>query len=464
MTNIPFPIRPAFPPGTGMRGGLLAAAAFVLLWFSAITAEADMDIQRVTSPGGIEAWLVENHNVPQIAMRFGFVGGSAQDPEGKEGLAYFVSGMLDEGAGELDSVAFQKRMQETAIRMDFDASRDSFVGEFQTLTRNREEGFELLRLALGEPRFDSDAVERIRGQILTSLKFDLNEPRKVASREWFRLAFGDHPYASPLKGTQASVETITREDLQDYVRRVFARDTLKVAVVGDIDAETLAPLLDEVFGGLSEKSDLRPVPETAPPGEGARKVVEMNIPQSVAVFGSEGVKRKDEDFVPAYVMNYILGGGGFGSRLMEEVREKRGLAYGVYTHLSPMRKAAVLIGSVATENEAVNRSLDVIRAELARMAEEGPSAEELENAKKHLTGSYPLRFDASSKIANQLLGIQMEELGIDYVDKRNDLIEAVTLEDVKRVADRLLKPGSLLVTIVGKPSQPEPSGGPAKEG
>lgn len=410
-----------------------------------------MEIQEVTSPGGIKAWLVESHQVPLIAMKFGFAGGAAHDPKDKGGLASFASGMLDEGAGDLDSIAFQERQEELAVKMEFDAGRDMFVGTFQTLTRNKDEAADLLRMALTKPRFDEDAVERIRGQILTALKFDLNDPRKVASREWFKLAFKRHPYARPIDGTMESVARITAEDLKTFARTVFARDTLSIGIVGDIDAKSLGPWLDRVFGGLPELSGIKPIAEADDPSGPQRKVIEMNVPQSVAVFGHAGFKRKDKDFVASYVLNYILGGGGFNSRLTEEVREKRGLAYSVYSYLSPYRRSAIYVGNVATENKSMVRSLKVIENELQRMAEEGPTAEELRNAKQYLTGSYPLRFDTSPKIANQLMWIQIEDLGIDYIDTRNDKIEAVTLEDVRRVAKRLIKADGLIVTIVGKP-------------
>jgi zinc protease len=417
----------------------------------ATPAGAEMRIQEVTSPGGIKAWLVESRQVPLIAMRFAFAGGAAHDPDGKEGLANFVSGILDEGAGELGSIEFQERQEELAVKLEFEAGRDMFVGSFQTLTRNSEEAAGLLHLALTKPRLDADAVERIKGQILTGLKFDLNDPREVASKEWFKLAFKGHPYARPVKGTMESVARIGAEDLRGFVRSVLARDTLKVAVVGDIDARTLGPMLDKVFGDLPASSGLKPVTEAAPPAGPQRKHIEMNVPQSVAVFGHGGFKRKDKDFIASYVLNYILGGGGFNSRLTEEVREKRGLAYSVYSYLSPYQSAAIYVGNVATENKSMVRSLKVIGDELQRMAEKGPTAEELKNAKQYLTGSYPLRFDTSSKIANQLLWIQIEDLGLGYIDTRNEKIEAVTLDDIRRVAKRLLKADGLIVTIVGKP-------------
>ena len=429
---------------------LIAAFLFGFGVTYAATASA-MKIQTVKSPGGIEAWLVEEHSVPLIAMRFAFEGGSSQDPAGKEGVANFLTAMMDEGAGDLTAIQFQERMEEIAMRMGFEDSRDALYGSFETLTESRDEAVELLRLAINAPRFDPDAVERIRGQLLTSLAFAAKDPDRVAAREWFAAAFPDHPYGRPANGTAESLATINRDDLEGYRRRVFAKDTLKVVAVGDIDAETLGKILDRVFGDLPDKAQLEPVPFIEPKKGGNLHIVEMPVPQSVATFGLAGIPRKDPDFIPAFVMNHILGGGGFSSRLMEEVREKRGLAYSVYSYLQPYQHTAIFAGGVATKNEEIGQSLDVIRAELERMATEGPTPQELENAKSYLVGSYPLRFDTNSKIANQLLGIMQDGLGKDYVDKRNSLIEAVTLEDVKRAASRVLATDNLIMTVVGQP-------------
>jgi zinc protease len=435
-------------------------AAIALLAALAASSADAMEIKRVTSPGGIEAWLVESHANPLIAMRFAFRGGASQDPQDRQGLAYFVSGMMDEGAGDLDSVAFQERLQSLATRMDFDAGRDVMLGNVQMLAANKDESFELLRLAMSKPRFDADSIERVRGQIIAGLKFDENDPEEVASLAWDRLAFRDHPYGRPIKGTKASIAAITRDDLRDYVRRVFARDKLAITVVGDIDAETLGCALDHVFGALPQHSALAPVADVKPPLGPAREIIEMNVPQSVAQFGHRAFSRKDDDFMAAYILNYIIGGGGFSSRLMEEVREKRGLAYSVHSNLFPYQHGAVFVGNVATQNERVGQSLEVIESELRRVAEEGPSAEELAGAKSYLTGAYALRFESSSSIANQLLWIQIEDLGIDYIDRRNELIEEVSLDDIRRVAKRLIEADRLITTIVGKPVEARPKAAP----
>jgi len=425
---------------------LLCLAAPVL------TAKAHaMKIQQIKSPGGIDAWLVQEHAVPLIALRFVFEGGSSQNPAGKEGLANFLSAMMDEGAGDLDSHKFQERMEELAFRMSFEDARDGFYGSFETLTANRDPSVEMLRLAVNQPRFDADAVERVRKQLLSGLAFAAKNPNRVAGKAWSAQAFPGHPYGLPSDGTPESIARMTRDDLEGFRKRNFARDNLKVVAVGDINAEQLGALLDRVFGDLPAKAELTPVARTTPEAKERVQVIPMDVPQSVVQFGAPGIAREDDDFMAAFVLNQILGGGGFASRLTEEVREKRGLAYSVYSYLQPYRRTAIFAGGVATKNEEVGRSLDVIRSELRRMAEGGPTPEELQNAKDYLTGSFALRFDTNAKIANQLLGFLFEGYGIDYIDKRNALVNAVTLEDVKRVAARLLKADELIVTVVGKP-------------
>jgi zinc protease len=436
--------------GRPMQRLAAPALAFCLILFGSFAEARAMNIQKLVSPKGIEVWLVEDHTLPMLAMQFGFEGGSAQDPVGKEGLAYFVSGTLDEGAGDIESQDFKDLLEGLAIDLSFDANRDVMTGGIKTLTKNKDEAFRLLRLSLTEPRMDEEAVERVREQIFSIIKVDQESPENVASESWFAQVFPGHPYSSPTKGTLDSIRRITREDLKGFVKRNFARDKLHIAVVGDITPEELTRRVDEIFGSLPAKAELRTVPEASWKPGISQEIIPMATPQSVVNFGQPGPKRKDEDFMPAYVLNYILGGGGFASRLMTEVREKRGLAYSVYTYLQPYDRAGIWLGGVATENKSVGESIRIIKSVLSEMAERGPTPEELADAKRYLTGSYALRFSSSSQIAGILLWLQIEDLGIDYIDKRNALVEAVTIEDIKRVA-KTLQPDKLIITIVGQP-------------
>ncbi|MFA5900581.1 MAG: pitrilysin family protein [Hyphomicrobium sp.] len=438
---------------TFRRFGAGSLAAFAVAIFATLSSPANaMKIQSVKSPGGIEAWLVEEHAVPMMAMRFAFDGGSSQDPNGKEGVANFVTAMLDEGAGDLTSRQFQERMEDLSMRMSYEEAKDAFYGNFETLTASRDESAELLKLALNKPRFDTDAVERIRQQLMASLAYAARDPDKVAQNEWYAVAFAGHPYARPANGTEATVSKMSGADLESYRKRVFAKDTLKVVAVGDITPEQLGKMLDDVFGGLPAKAELSPVPKTEPVVGGRQTVVDMDVPQSVAVFGMGAMPRKDPDFMAAFVLNQILGGGGFASKLMEEVREKRGLAYSVYTYVYPYQHASIFSGGVATRNDKMGQSLDIIREELQKMANGDVSQTDLDNAKSYLVGSYPLRFDTNAKIATQLLGLRMDDFGPEYVDNRNAMVAAVSLDDLKRVAKRLLDTHNLIVTVVGKPA------------
>ncbi len=425
-------------------------AALSLLLFTALPANA-MKIQKVTSKNGVEAWLVEDHSRPILSMQFAFAGGATQDPADKPGVASFVSGMLDEGSGDLDSEAFQKRLEDLAAKFSVSASHDHMTVTFQTLTDNRAEAVKLLQSAIASPHFTPADVERIREQIVANLRQEEKDPNKAATNEWFKLAFGPHAYGRPVNGTLETAAAITPADLHDYVKKNFARDNLKTAVVGDIDAKQLGEMLDFVFSGLPEKSTLTPVADVAWDTASKQRVVQMPNPQSVVQFGFEGLKRNDPDFIPAYILNYVVGGGGFSSKLMHEVREKRGLAYSVYTYLFPLDHAGVFLGGVATENKSVGQSMELIKAELEQVAQEGLSDKELRTAKDYLVGSFALRFDTSAKIAQQLLAIQLDDLGIDYIDRRNGEVEAVTVADIKRVAKRLMEPKNLIVTVAGAP-------------
>jgi zinc protease len=430
--------------------GLIAGVA--LLWVAATPSQAAAKIQRLVSPGGIEAWFVQDATVPLIAMEYAFSGGAAQDPAGKSGVGNMVASLLDEGAGDLDSKTFHERLDRRAIELSFSSTRDYFRGSLRMLKDNKDEAFDLLHLALTSPRLDATDVERIRAQVISALRRESTTPTSLASRKFLELAFGDHPYGRQANGTLQSVPLIDVADLKDYVRRGIARDTLRIAVVGDVDPETLGKLLDKTFGGLPAKASLTPVADVEAAKPPQRAFIPLDVPQTVVTFGGPGVRRDDPKFMAAYVVNHILGGGSFSSRLYKEVREKRGLAYSIYQSLLWMDRSAIFIGNTGTRADRAGETVDAIEREIRRMAEDGPTQKELDEAKSYLKGSQMLALDTSSKLAQALLQYQLDKLPIDYIEKRNALVDAVTLDDAKQAAKKLWGQG-LLTVIVGRAPQ-----------
>ena len=345
-----------------MRGTLFALV--LVLWASAAGA---MSVERVTSPGGIEAWLVEDHSVPVVSIRFAFPGGAALDPVGKGGLASMAAALLDEGAGPYDTAAFKAQLDDHAIELRFDAGRDEIRGGLRTLKRNLAEATDLLRYALTAPRFEPSAIDRVRGEILASLSRQAQNPRALSHLLWMRDAFEDHPYAANVNGTAQGVGAITREDLSGFVAQRLRRTGVMVGAVGDVTRDELAALLDKVFSGLSADTAAVFVPETKPAENGELLITRRAVPQSAVTFGQVGPKRDDPDWYAARIVNDIIGGSGFRGRLMKEIREKRGLAYGVSTELVSFRHAGMILGSVATENSRVAQSIALIRDEWRRM-------------------------------------------------------------------------------------------------
>jgi zinc protease len=430
---------------------IFAAAAFAALaLLAAAPAASAMTIEKIVSPSGIEAWLVRENSAPLVALNYAFHGGSTQDEADKAGTASLAANLLDEGAGDLDGKTFHERLENHAIELAFHVARDYFHGSLRTLNEHRDEAFDLLRLALTAPRFDAEAVERVRNQVMSSLQRDTTNPNNLASRRWWATAFPDHPYGRESKGALDTVPRITADDMRDYVRRTFARNELFVSIVGDIDAKAAGALIDRAFAGLPAKNDLKPVANARPRGLGRRIVINLDVPQAVVTFGGQGLARNDPDFMAGYVVNHILGGGSFSSRLYKEVREKRGLAYGVSDSLVWFKRAAVVLGNTATRADRTGEALGIVEREIKRMAENGPTADELAAAKSFLKGSYVLSLDSSTKIAAQLTQIQIDDLSIDYIERRSALIDAVTIDDAKRVAKRLYS-GGMLVTVAGRP-------------
>lgn len=445
------------------------AAAFAVIALTAmfalsslVPARAEMNIQQVTSAKGVSAWLVEDYSVPIISIRFAFEGGFTQDPKGKEGLANLMTGLFDEGAGDLDSEAFQSRLDDAGAEMSFGATRDTSYGSMRLLADQRDEALQLLRLAITKPRFDQAPIDRIRSQIVSDIVSSSRDPNVAAQVKWSAALYGDHPYARREEGTQETLATITAEDLRAFHKAIFARKTLKVAVVGAIDAETLKGELDRLFADLPQESELTPIQDVQPQlGQEVR--FDYQLPQARIQMAYPGIRRDDPEFFDAVLMNHILGGGTFSSRLFVEVREKRGLAYGISSSLVNYDHANALAIGTSTRAVRAGETLDIIREIVRGMADEGPTEAELEAAKKYLIGAYAINnLNSSSAIARTLLQLQIENLGVDYIERRAGLINAVTLEGARKAAQRLLR-AEPAVLIVGPPAAGGSKAGGSKE-
>ena len=434
---------------------MIRAAIATVLTLLALPAHA-IEIQDVTSPKGIKAWLVQDDSIPFVALDIQFKGGASMDAEGKRGATNLMTALLEEGAGKRDSTQFAKAVEDLGARMSFDVDDDTLGVSFRALSENRDQAGDLLAMALTQPRFDESAVERVRAQVQAVIRSEATDPDSIAAKELARQAWGDHPYATSLNGTQESVAQLTRQDLVAAKNRILARDRVVVGAAGDISAEELGPLLDRILGGLPEQATA-PLPDKAELQlTGGTTVIDWDSPQTVVSFAGPGIGIDDLDYFAAFVANHILGGGGFSSRLMTEVREKRGLTYGVGTVLATGLFGQSWQGGMAGGNDTTGQAVDLIRQEWGSMAD-GVTEKELTDAKTYLTGEYPLRFDGNGRIASILAGMQMDGFPIDYAATRNEKVEAVTLEDANRVAARVFRPEALHFVVVGRPEGLESS-------
>ena len=421
--------------------------AFLL---SAVSARAQMEIQEVTSQGGISAWLVQEESIPFVAIEIVIDGGASLEDSAKRGVTNLMMALLEEGSGDLGAREFQEAREGIAASFGFNAYDDSISISAVFLTENRDEAMALLRDALIKPRFDTAAIERVRAQVLSIIRSDAQDPNSIASATFDAAAFGDHPYGTSIDGSAKTVAALTQDDLFEAHGNVLVQNRVYVGAAGDISAQDLGVLIDDLLGDLPMDGPAFPSRVDFGLG-GGTTIVPFETPQSVALFGHAGIKRDDDDFFAAFLLNEILGGRGVQSRLMREVREKRGLTYGVSSYLVPKTLSEVYLGSVASSNGTIGEAISVIRDEWALMAKEGVSAVELNQAKTYLTGAYPLRFDGNAKIAGILASMQWTGLTSEYIINRNNFVDAVTLDDINRVAAELLDPDGLHFVVVGQP-------------
>ena len=408
-------------------------------------------ITEVKVLDGNKAWLVEEHSIPFVTLEIRFKGGATLDRVGKRGSVYFMSALLNEGADDLDASAFAMEMERLAVELDINVYQDSLSISFKFLTENKSASIDLLKKALTKPRFEQEPFERVRDQILSILKSNAKDPRKIASKVFFENVFGSHPYGSMKDGNLESILSLSREDILNAYEDTFNRNQIFISAVGDIKPNELRDLVNEVIEKIPAHSNKVIDQATYKFPEG-NTVIDFDTPQSVTIFGHDGIKRTDKDFFSAYVLTHILGGSGFGSRLMTELREKNGLTYGVSAYLASWEKADLILGQFASSNNTVMEAIGIVRKEWAALADRGVTADELQDAKTFLTGAYPLRFDGNSRIARILVGMQTQGLPMDYIHTRNAKVNAVTMEDIRRVSARILKEENLYFVIVGRPT------------
>ncbi|QND62430.1 M16 family metallopeptidase [Mesorhizobium huakuii] len=453
---LPFPLSAA--QGSVARFAtplVIVILAILFLILPALRAHAAMNIQEVKSEKGITAWLVEDHTLPIVTMDLVFDGGTTQDPAGKEGLANLMTGLLDEGAGDLDSETFQVQLDDAGAEMSFDAQRDGIHGSMRLLSERQNAAFDLVRLAVNRPRFDKEPVERIRAQLLSEIIANEREPHVIAELAWLRRLYGTHPYSRPPEGTKQSLAHITPADLSAFHKTAFGRDGLHVAVVGDIDAKALSARLDQLFGDLPQKQALAPVSDVTPKLGGWTLVKsalpQTSLPQTSLQLAFPGIGRSDPEFYAAQLINNILGGSPFTSRLFQEVREKRGLAYGVSSSLEGYQHSNTLVVTTSTRADRAAETLDLIRQVIKELVDTGPTSAELEASKKYLIGAYAINnLGSSSSISATLVELQLDNLGTDYIQRRPALIEQVTLDQVRAAAKKLLS-AEPAIMVVGPP-------------
>ena len=410
----------------------------------------NLPIREISGPGGISAWLAEDHSAPVVSVSWGWAGGASLDPEGQEGAAAMAAALLTEGAGDLPAAAFQDALRDAAIGLHFGVERDVFEGGLRTLRDALPEAIRLARLSMLSPRFDQEAVERVRARAIAGARQSLEGPRGQANQAFWNSAFPGSPYGRVPGGTAESLAALSVENIRQAASRHLRRSGLLVAVSGAITEAELVEVLGDLFAALAGGAApvAPPLPAFALRGV---QVVPVDAPQCSVLFGQPGIPVRDPDWETAQVAIRTLAGGGFSSRLMEVVRVQRGLSYGIGASFEVVAGTGLVLGSVATENARVAETLSVLREEWARMAASGPSEQEVSNSVAYLTGSQPLQFTDSRRTASVLLGLRRNGRPTDWLAHRPLRLAKLNKDDVARVAARVFDAEALGAVVAGRP-------------
>ncbi len=432
------------------------ALALLLGLVTAIAAQAGLNIQQWTTPQGARVYFVENHDLPMLDVSTAFAAGSARDQADTSGLASMTRHMMTLGAGGLSEQDIAERLADVGAQMGgfFDQDRAGFSLRTLSGSAERDAALAVFRSVLAKPAFAADILEREKARAIANLQEAATKPEYLGEKAFQTAIFGTHPYALAESGEVATVAKLTATDLQAYHARHYRAANMVVALMGDIDragAESLAAALAAELPAGEAPSPTPPVPAVVSGGE---QLIPHHATQSHLFMGLPGMKRDDPDYFPLLVGNYVLGGGGFDSRLTEEIRQKRGLSYSVYSYFMPRQERGAFQVGLQTRRDATDEAVRVVRETIRRYLEEGPGEAELRQAKDNLVGSFPLRLDSNRKILDHLAMLGFYRLPLDWLDTYTKKVEAVTRDDILRAMRERVRPEAMTTVIVGGQSGP----------
>jgi zinc protease len=413
------------------------------LWTTTVSA---LDVKEIIGAKGVKAWFVEDHGAPVVSMRFAFSQGSAEDPPGEEGTALFLSGLVDEGTLKLDGAELRARMEDIGMRMGYEETPDNFQGRFMAPSASVAEASELLRQALAELSFPTESVERMRQYFVLREQSIDKDPQMLANRAGLGLVMPGHPYQAALENVAKDLTAVSLEDLRSAHKRIFAKRDLKVALVGDLTEQQAKDLLDKVFGELPEGKEPKPVPMINMKEGPALKVIEVNTPQTLIMFGSPALSADDPDFLAQHIASNIA-----VSTLNQIARQERGLTYGVSYEVMEYDKGTILAGRLRTSNANAGKALAAIKEAFNLLRNPGPRQEHLDGTVRYLNGKFALGFDSGMDVATTLLSQMLSGYSSNYINLVSELQKQVTLDDVQRVIEKIMDPDKMFVVAVGKP-------------
>lgn len=437
-----------------MKNWIVVGLVMVLGWWFPATSFGETALAAARffqTKGGIRVYLVENHANPMVEVSILTRGGSVFDPVGKEGVAYLTAWMFNEGAGEMNSEKFRGRLDFYGIVMDANASRDTLGINMTTLSEHLEEAFGLMSLAVTQPRFDREDFERARQETIIIVRQSREHGDFLANVQLYAMMYPGHGYGHPTMGSEESISRITLNDVRQFYVKSMRSPQMVMAVAGDITEATLRRLLEGTMGGVDSRPSLHgSIAATPSVSEGVSFHVEMDSSQTAIEMGVVAMDREDGDYYPLLVLGQAFGGHGLTSRLFEEIREKRGLAYGVNSSFSPLEGRGPFVISMKTKTDKVAEALGVIREEMGVVARDGLEKQELEDVKRYLTQSFALNLDTLKKQAATWSLIGYYRRGMDYLQRWPERILGVGEGDIKRVARRILNPAHFQTVTVGK--------------